>query len=138
MLTLTKEDQPIQQLVETFTTAWNLHDSEAFSRVFAEDADFTNVFAQKVHGRAAIENIHRRIFSSMFKDSILNTDEISVRPIGEKLAAVDVTWNMSGATDFSGNPWSGRKGLMNLVVKNENAAWSILIMYNMDLPALAR
>lgn len=125
--------EAIKNIIQEFTKSWNIHDAKSFANVFAEDADFTNVFGQKAHGRQAIENIHAGIFSTMFSDSHLTADNVTVRFMGEDFAAVDVHWSMKGARDHQGNPWPERKGLMNLVVRNEGYKWSILIMHNMDL-----
>lgn len=133
---MSTEEQTIKQVIYNIEEAWNKHDAKAFSLLFAEDADFTNVFGQKAHGRAAIEQFHAPMFQTIFKASRFTPTETSVRLINENLAAVDVTWEMSGATDPQGNPWANRKGLINLVMKKEGEIWSILIMHNMDLPLI--
>ncbi len=127
-------EQSIHMLFEKFTESWNIHDAESFALLFCEDADFTNVFGLTLHGRAAIEKMHSDIFKTMFKDSSFSVEKTSIRFLTQDLAAADVLWNMSGATDFKGNPWLDRKGLMNLIIKNEAGNWRILIMHNMDLP----
>ncbi len=129
-----KANQAIKQLLLNFVQAWNIHDEKAFSGVFAEDADFTNVFGHSFHGRPAIEAQHASVFSTIFKLSRLTVIKTGLRFINHNLAAVDVVWNMSGATDGQGNPWPDRKGLMNLILKDEEGRWAILIMHNMDLP----
>lgn len=128
-------ERSIQMAIERMVRAWNIHDPGAYSLVFAEDADFTNVFGQSFHGKQAIEAQHAPIFLTMFKSSHLSTEQPKIRLISENLAAVDVTWYMTGATDPVGNAWPDRKGLMNLIMKNEDGNWLILIMHNMDLPA---
>ena len=128
-------EQGIWQAIENFKAAWNIHDASAFG-VFANDADFTNVFGQQFHGRTAIEAQHVPIFSTMFKASSLSILKTGIRFLSERLAAVDVTWNMSGATDFMGSAWPDRKGLMSLVMQREGEEWFILVMHNMDLPAV--
>lgn len=132
---LYKAEQAIEQVILRFTEAWNIHDAKAFSSVFAEKADFTNVFGKKAHGRRAIERLHAAIFSTMFRNSKLTAEELSVRFIDENLAAADVRWSMTGATDREGNALPHRQGLMSLVMKKEQSEWSILIMHNMDLEA---
>ena len=127
-------EKGIYQLISTFVEGWNLHDAKLFSSAFANDADFTNVFGKKAHGRNQIEEFHASNFSTIFKNSVLKQNEVSIRFLHSDLAAVDFEWEMSGATDPDGNPWSDRKGLINLIVKNEDDAWLILIMHNMDLP----
>lgn len=131
---ITISETSIRSSIERFTKAWNIHDAKAFSQVFAEDADFTNVFGQQFHGRMAIEAQHASIFTTMFRESAVAAEKISVRMLDHRLAAVDVVWTMNGAMDPKGNPWPARKGLTNLVMKNVDENWLILIMHNMDFP----
>ena len=130
------DQQAIEQVVRRFEQAWNDHDARAFASVFAEDADFTNVFGMEAHGRTAIEQFHAPMFSTMFKNSRFTPTATRVRFIRPDVAAVDVRWVMSGATDPNGLPWPDRKGLINVVMTRENGEWAILVMHNMDLPEL--
>ena len=132
-----RTEQAITEVLERFTEAWNTHDAKAYAALFAENADFTNVFGQSFHGRETIEAQHAKIFASMFKDSRITSMNSTVRLIDQLFASVDVIWTMSGAVDMKGNSWADRKGLMSLVMKSENEVWSILIMHNMDLPVIS-
>jgi uncharacterized protein (TIGR02246 family) len=134
---LTSPKSGIQLTIEQFTAAWNKHDASAFALLFTEDADFTNVFGQSFHGRAAIEAQQVPIFATMFKNSHISVKEIRVRLIHHSLASVDVSWTMSGAKDFNGNPWRNRRGLMNLIMKKVPGTWLILVMHNRDLPPIS-
>lgn len=131
----TQAEGSVRHLVDSFVDAWNIHDARAFARVFADGADFTNVFAMHARGRETIEEFHRPIFQTMFKDSRLVATETSVRFIRPDVAAVDVRWEMTGARDPMGNEWPLRRGLINLIVTLEGESWSIAVMHNMDLPA---
>ena len=132
-----RTEQAITEVLERFTEAWNTHDAKAYAALFAENADFTNVFGQSFHGRETIEAQHAKIFTSMFKDSRITSMYSTVRLLDQFFASVDVIWTMSGAVDMKGNSWADRKGLMSLVMKFENEVWSILIMHNMDLPVIS-
>ena len=132
-----RTEQAITEVLERFTEAWNTHDAKAYAALFAENADFTNVFGQSFHGRETIEAQHAKIFTSMFKDSRITSMYSTVRLIDQLFASVDVIWTMSGAVDMKGNSWADRKGLMSLVMKFENEVWSILSMHNMDLPVIS-
>ena len=134
---LGRTEQAIHTVLERFTEAWNTHDAKAYADLFAANADFTNVFGQTFNGNEAIEAQHATIFATMFKDSRITSMHSSVRLIDQIFAAVDVVWTMSGAVDMKGNSWAERKGLMNLIMKFENDAWSILVMHNMELPAMS-
>ena len=131
---MTREKDSVEQSLKRLEEAWNKHDAKAFSLVFANDADFTNVVGMTAHGRAAIEQFHAPVFSTIFKSSIFTIVDIKIRFIKPDIAAVDVNWKMSGALDPNGNPWPERKGLMNLIMTPENGSWFITVMHNMDIP----
>jgi hypothetical protein len=38
-----QDEKQIKEVLKSSVEAWNQHDAQAFSMVFAEDADFTNV-----------------------------------------------------------------------------------------------
>jgi len=129
-----KDETAIHDVVTRFMNAWNQHDVHAFSLVFAETADFTNVKGAGASGRAAIEAFHAPLFQSLFKDSHQTGTVKSLRFIKPDVAAVDVLWEMTGSTDRAGVPIRLRKGLLNFVMTKQGEQWSILVMHNMDLP----
>jgi YCII-related domain/SnoaL-like domain len=52
---LMEEEEKVKAALADFVEAWNRHDAKAFSMLFAEDADFTNVRGMSAHGRADLE-----------------------------------------------------------------------------------
>jgi uncharacterized protein (TIGR02246 family) len=129
-----KDEAAIRTVVTRFVEAWNQHDAHAFSLVFAETADFTNVRGVGASGRAAIEAFHAPLFQTMFKASHLTAVVRSIRFLKADVAAVDVLWEMTGSTDRNGVPVPFRKGLLSFVMTEQAEQWSILVMHNMDLP----
>jgi uncharacterized protein (TIGR02246 family) len=127
--------QAIEALARALEAAWNRHDAQAFAAVFAEDAEFTNVFGMVQQGRAGIEAAHAAVFKTMFQDSRLAVTETRVRLIRPDIAAVDVNWTMTGARDPHGNPWPERTGLMNWIVTRHGERWLVDVSHNMDLPS---
>jgi uncharacterized protein (TIGR02246 family) len=128
-----KDETAIHEVVGRFMDSWNQHDVHAFSLVFAETADFTNVKGVGASGRAAIEAFHAPIFQSMFKASHQTGSVKSIRFIKPDVAAVDVLWEMTGSTDRAGVAIPLRKGLLSFVMTKQDERWSILVMHNMDL-----
>ena len=128
-------DKAIENLVHALEAAWNRLDAKALAAVFAEDADFTNVFGMVARGRAAIEALHAPLFKTMFKDSQLTATETRVRLIRPDIASVDVKWKMTGARDPHGNPWPLREGLLNWIATRHGDRWLIDVSHNMDLPS---
>jgi uncharacterized protein (TIGR02246 family) len=130
-----KDEQEIQKVLAQQVEAWNRHDAKAFSMVFAEDADFTNVVGMSTHGRAEIEKFHAPMFATRFKDTHLKITNTKIRFIKADVAAVDAWWEMTGAKTQEGKDISLRKGLLNFVMTKEGGQWFITVMHNMDLPA---
>lgn len=92
------------------------------------------MFGLTVHGRAAIEASHEAIFRAMFKDSTLRVGGLRMRFLRPDVAAVDMRWEMTGASDPHGNDWPKRLGLLNAIATAEAGAWSLRVFHNQDLP----
>ena len=60
----TNDEEPIRKVVAAFHAAVGKLDAHAFSMVFHEDADFTNVLGTRKRGRKAIEDFHRPVFEA--------------------------------------------------------------------------
>jgi uncharacterized protein (TIGR02246 family) len=128
--------QAIHGVLDSFMNAWNQHDAKAFAAVFAEDADFTNVRGVSASGRAKIEEFHAPLFATIFKNSHQTFPDIAVRFIRNDIAAVDVHWEMTGATDAQGNAGPLRRGLLNFLMVRKAETWEIEVMHNMDLTSV--
>ena len=131
------EQQAIVAVVDRFMDGWNRHDAKAFAGVFAEDADFSNIRGREgASGRSKIEEFHTPMFATIFKNSHQSYTATKTRFIRPDVAAVDVRWEMTGATDVQGNPRLDRRGLLNFVMAKNDGKWQILVMHNLDLTAL--
>jgi uncharacterized protein (TIGR02246 family) len=131
----TDNETGVRSVLTAFVDAWNKHDPEAFSMVFAEAADFTNVRGMGAHGRAEVAKFHAPVFATIFKDSHQTIADAKIRFIKADVAAVDAWWEMTGAKTRDGQEIPLRKGLLNFVMTKENGHWLITVMHNMDLPA---
>ena len=112
----------------------------AFSMVFHEDADFTNVRGMTARGRKAIETFHRRLFEGdgaqgvpSFKNAVFKVLDTRIRFVRPDVANVDVTWTQTGSV-LDGKDRGLRKGLMSWIATKERGAWGVAVMHNMDLP----
>ncbi len=128
----------ILSLVNAMVAAWNRHDAQAFAAVFAEDADFTNVFGIEAKGRARVESTHAVIFRTLFQDSVWTTAATKIRFLSQDIAVVDIRWHLEGSCDPQGNRVGSRHGLMSLVLRRESGRWQILVFHNQDLPSPER
>jgi len=129
------DEQAIRAVMDGFMDAWNRHDAKAWTALFSEDADFTNVRGIGASGRSGIEQFHARVFATIFKNSVQKYTDIKTRFIRPDVAAVDVRWEMTGSTDQAGNPVPLRQGLLNFVMVKSHGNWQIAVMHNLDLTA---
>jgi uncharacterized protein (TIGR02246 family) len=127
-------DAAIRQLVENYSTAFNNHDARAVAMLYAENADFTNMFGASQHGRPAIEKTYAGLFSGRLKDSHRTDTPKTVRLLNPRLAVVDANWEMSGTLAANGKPNPVRKGMLTWVVANRNGNWEILVFHEFDFP----
>ena len=129
-----KDEELIKKALTDFTDAWNKHDAKAFSNVFSEDADFTNVRGASAHGRTEVEKFHAPLFSTRFKDTYQKVTQSKIRFIKPDVAAVDAWWEMKGLKGPEGQDMPPRKGLLNFIMTKYSDTWLITVMHNMDLP----
>jgi uncharacterized protein (TIGR02246 family) len=133
-------EKPVRALIAAMGEAFAKLDAHAFSMVFHEDADFTNVWGMTAHGRKAIEEFHRPLLEGdgtgpipSFKHAELKMLETRIRFLRPDVASVDATWTQTGAVQ-NGQDMGARKGLLMLIATRERDGWGIAVMHNMDLP----
>jgi uncharacterized protein (TIGR02246 family) len=130
-----KDEELIKKVLTDFTDSWNKHDAKAFSNVFSEDADFTNVRGTSAHGRSEVEKFHAPLFTTRFKDTYQKIMQSKIRFIKPDVAAVDAWWEMTGVKSPDGQDMPPRKGLLNFILTKNGDTWLITVMHNMDLPS---
>src|SRR5487761_1229452 len=93
------------------------------SQAFAADADFTNVIGMHARGRAEVEKFHEHLFTTYFRYSHLRILDVRVRLIKSDVAAVDASWEMTGARSRTGQEIPLRRGLLIFVMTKESGHW---------------
>ena len=71
-------DAEIRAIIHAQEAAWNRHDAAAWASAFTPDAEFINIAGTPFAGRAAIEGITSRIFTTFFR---LSRDTVTVQNI---------------------------------------------------------
>jgi uncharacterized protein (TIGR02246 family) len=133
-ITRTIDDHALQNILNEFVAAWNAHDVKSFSKLFAEDADFTNVKGVSRHGRTAFEEFHDPLFKTIWAHSSITITKKKVRFIKQDVAAVDAWWDLTGLKKPDGSDAPPRTGLLIFIMTKSNNDWVITVMHNMDLP----
>src|SRR5258708_40104763 len=74
------------EITARFQEAWNMHDMEAFGRLFHNDATFVNRFGTYWRGVDKIVAGHASIHTSIYRDSTTAIDVAHGDPISDNAA----------------------------------------------------
>jgi len=119
-------------LPQAFQSAWNAHDMVAFGGLFHHDATFVNRFAHLVRGVDEIVALHRGIHETIYRDSTLENELISVDPVGEGGAIVHFWCRLSTGPAHPAGPHQVDT-LILAVVTRAMGAWRIRAAENVTL-----
>jgi uncharacterized protein (TIGR02246 family) len=118
-------------VVGRFIDAWNGHDMHALGDLFADDADFIDVFGNWFKGRTAFEQVLAQRHRSVFAESRFTRKDVAVRQVSPGLAIVHAVIELAGATSPGGQPLAPALGVMGYVMEREGPeGWRILAFQN--------
>lgn len=126
------------RLVQAQAEAWDRGDAAAWSRAFAEDADFVNILGGVFTGRLEIQQRHALIFSGFFKGS---RNRVTVRRLtfpAPGLAILDTDQEVTGYASLPPGvrptrPDGALVTHMKFVVQLRDGAWRILSGQNTEV-----
>jgi uncharacterized protein (TIGR02246 family) len=125
---------PIRAIADAFLTTWNQHDMAAFAALYADDADFVNVYGLWWTGRQAIEDAHVATHVSIFRASTLTLAQPhSIRFIATDVALCRTHWTLTGIQTRAGGAAPDRRGRLLHVLKHNGARWQIAATQNTDI-----
>lgn len=121
------DEEPIQEILQQMEAAWNAYDSVSSAALFAEDANFIQIFGGQLDGRPAIEAAHRVIFETIYRGSHASFTLRSIRFVRPDVAIVfaraHVKFNENNETrEIETRP--------TLIVVKEEAKWQIVTFQN--------
>ena len=118
-------------VVDLFIDAWNAHDMSALGDLFADDADFIDVFGNWFKGRAAFEQVLAERHRSVFQESRFTRKDVAVRRMSPGLAIVHAVIELAGATSLNGQPLAPALGVMSYLIERQGPdRWRILAFQN--------
>jgi uncharacterized protein (TIGR02246 family) len=123
----------VRQTVMGLQEAWNRHDMKAFASLFAEDADFVNVAGAWWKGRAEIEQKHRAVHETIFRDSTLSIEEVDIRFLTPDVAIAHVLTALVGQKTPDGTVVPPRRALLTQVLQKQSGKWMIVASHNTDV-----
>ena len=120
------------EITTRFQAAWNMHDMEAFGRLFHSDATFVNRFGTYWRGVAKIVAGHANIHTSIYRDSALAIDVPDVDPISDNAAILHFWSRLSAGAAHPAGPHHVDT-LILAVVTHRDGEWRIQALENVTL-----
>lgn len=130
------DDAAIRALLAAQAEAWNRGDAVAWSKPFAQDADFVNIFGMVFTTRAEIADRHAAIFATIFKGTHTAVTVRRLVFLTPRLAVVDTDHVVTGygALPATLHPVDGAvRTRMKYVMQKRGAGWSILAAQNTEI-----
>lgn len=124
-MTSARDEAEIRALFDRMGEAWEREDGESFASVFAIDADFVNIRAHALRGRAEIGRHHTQIFTTIYRGSTVRIGGLRIRSIRPDVATIEA----ESAVTLPGQP--ERHAHMLAVAARDGGRWEIQALHNM-------
>ncbi len=132
----TSEDEAAIRAVLVFATeTFNKHDAAAYSRLFTDDGQLTNVAGQFADGRPAIEKFLAAGFAGRLKQATQSTQNVMIRFIRPDVAIVHVTNQISGFIEADGTTEPPHNEFSIRVFEKDNGLWRMAAFHNTTVAA---
>ena len=122
-----QDEKSIRKVMSDFVDDVNRHDSLAFGKLLAADAEFVVITGEYLKGRSEVEKYHAKIWatSDNFKDSQLTWTPLNVRFLDPNVAVAHVS-----AERFYSDTKDKRTMLVTLVLAKEGGRWLVTAIQN--------
>ncbi len=124
---MTTDEGAIQAILQQIEAAWNAYDSVSIAALFAEDANFIQIFGGQLDGRTAIEAAHRVIFNTIYRGSHASFMLRSIRFLRPDVAIVFARAHVKFKENNETREIETRP---TLIVVKEQAKWQIVAFQN--------
>lgn len=133
------DEAAIQKIISEEVAAWNAGDATAYSRHFALEGTFTNIYGMVFDGHDAFQKRHAESFATFFKGSTRQEKIRRIRFVTRDVAIVDVNTEVTGFRRMPPGvpvPADGvlRTRLLQVFVKR-SGEWWIETYHNVDVKA---
>jgi uncharacterized protein (TIGR02246 family) len=132
------DEEAIHAVIVAYQEAWNTKNAEGIGNLFAEDADFSSIYGQMLHGRAIITEKHGVLFAGPQKESQQTRPKsgVTIRFVRPDVASVDSISEIVGVKREDGSKTSLNRALTTFLMVKNGAKWEIAVFHNMLLPAI--
>jgi len=131
----TQDETAVRAVIKAFIDSWNRHDMRTLAALFAEDADFVDVFGNWFNDRIAIERALTQRHATVFQNSQFSEKDVAVRFHKLDLAIVHAVIELSGAVDRQGHQLPPSLGVITSVIEGVEGGWQIIALQNTAVAA---
>lgn len=118
------DEAAIRGIAGKWSEAWNGADMAAIVAMYADDADYVDIFGATHNGRAAIEAAFTATNSGPYKGTSVTIETVSVHFVKPDLAVTDSEWEVANLPESDG-PAPPSKGQSTLVLAKQGDEWVI-------------
>lgn len=86
----------VESVLMALPEAWNARDASAWVARFDPESSFTNILGMHFPDREANEARHAQLFETIFAESSLTAELLSVRRVGERGAVAELAFTLVG------------------------------------------
>jgi uncharacterized protein (TIGR02246 family) len=127
------DKQGIQTTLDAFGETLTKMDFDAFSKLFAEDADFVNIVGMHWHGKAQIVKAHRVVFTTRYKGVPQHIAESSYGTLAPGVVLVTSLIKMDDYTAQDGKRMTDNQFRMTWVMEKLGERWLIRSAANVPI-----
>jgi uncharacterized protein (TIGR02246 family) len=131
----TQDEATVRAVIKAFIDSWNRHDMRALAALFAEDADFVDVFGNWFKDRMAIERALTQRHATVFQNSRFTEKDFAIRFHKPDLAIVHAVIELRGAVDRQGQQLPPSLGIITSVIEEVAGGWQIIALQNTAVAA---
>lgn len=128
-----REKTSIEDIIHSYTEAWNERACSGFADSFTDDADFINIFGMHFTGRSEIEERHKKILESFLKGSVMHIENIKLREVQPGVVIALIKWKLNGFHNPGDDlrlPGETRFGIFSQLFIQSEEKWSIISSQN--------
>jgi uncharacterized protein (TIGR02246 family) len=116
-------EEAVKMVATQWQDAWNGGDMDALGALYAEDADYVDLFGRTFKGREQIQANFSEVHSTAYEGAKISIETTSVQFIEPDVAVSDSVWEMTGLPEGTEAP---SKGQSTAVVVKKDGDWKIV------------
>ena len=120
------------EAVNAFRDAFNTRDAHGLGAVFTQNAEFVNIFGQRMRGRDGVESGHAHVFASALVGTALAWTNLDTMRLGDDVAVIHAQWSRTRLSDASAASLPPGTGILTFVLERSTEGWRIAAATNVQ------